>query len=138
MSSGPEVGGELNGFLDGGSEIEGELRFKDTFRVDGRLVGKVSSDGDLIVGKESTVEGDIRVGRLFVSGVVRGSVHAKRVEIAAGARLEADVETPALLIEEGAHFQGRCVMEKGPVSGGSAEMGSRRPGGRGSHTRVQT
>jgi len=90
--------GEPIGFLDGGSRIEGELRFKETFRVEGSLVGKVSSQGDLIVGKESTVEGDIRVRRLFVSGVVRGSV-------------QADVETPALLIEEGAHFQGRCVMD---------------------------
>lgn len=79
-------------------------------------MGKVSSEGDLIVGHESTVEGDIKVRRLFVSGIVRGSVRAERVEIAPGAKVEADVETPALLIEEGAHFQGRCVMDSGPVS----------------------
>lgn len=116
MSRGAERVGELNGFLDGGSRIEGELHFTDTFRVEGTLVGKVSSQGDLIVGKESTVEGDIRVRRLFVSGVVRGSVEAERVEIGPGARVEADVATPALLIEEGAHFQGRCVMDTAPVN----------------------
>ncbi len=109
--------GELNGFLDRGSEIEGELRFQETFRVDGRLVGRVSSEGDLIVGKESTVEGDIRVGRLFVAGVVRGTVRAERVEIASQARVEADVETPSLVIEDGGYFHGRCVMEEPPVSG---------------------
>lgn len=108
--------GELNGFLDGGSRIEGELHFNDTFRLDGRLVGKVSSRGDLIVGRESTVEGDIKVRRLFVSGIVKGSVQAERIEIAPGARVEADVETPALLIEEGAHFQGRCVMDCARIS----------------------
>jgi cytoskeletal protein CcmA (bactofilin family) len=108
--------GELNGFLDSGTQIvDGELRFKDTFRVDGRLVGRVSSDGDLIVGRGSTVEGQIRVGRLFVSGIVKGSVQAERVEIAPGARVEADVETPSLLIAEGGKFQGRCVMEIQPV-----------------------
>lgn len=116
MSGKSEAVGELNGFLDEGSRIEGDLHFKDTFRLDGRLVGKVSSEGDLIVGRESTVEGDIKVRRLFVSGTVRGSVQAERVEIAPGARVEADVETPALLIEEGAHFQGRCVMDSGRVS----------------------
>ncbi len=116
MSRKNESVGELNGFLDGGSRIEGELHFKDTFRLDGRLVGKVSSQGDLIVGRDSTVEGDIKVRRLFVSGIVKGSVRAERVEIAPGARVEADVETPALLIEEGAHFQGRCVMDSRPVS----------------------
>lgn len=111
MNRKPQPVGELSGFLDGGSRIEGELHFEDTFRVDGSLVGKVSSQGDLIVGKQSTVEGEIRVRRLFVSGVVRGSVRADRIEIASGARVEADVETPALLIEDGAHFQGRCVMD---------------------------
>ena len=112
-----EATGELNGFLDADSRIEGDLYFQDTFRLDGKLTGKVSSAGDLIVGRESTVEGEIKVRRLFVSGVVRGSVRAERVEIAPGARVEADVETPALLIEEGAHFQGRCVMDSGEIRG---------------------
>ena len=115
MSRKGTAGGGLNGFLDGSSSIEGELHFTDTFRVDGRLIGKVSSEGDLIVGSDSTVEGDIKVRRLFVSGVVKGFVRADRVEIAPGARVEAEVETPALLIEDGAHFQGRCVLS-GAVS----------------------
>ena len=66
MSRKSEAVGELNGFLDGGSRIEGELHFKDTFRVDGSLVGKVSSQGDLIVGKESTSRATSRsAGSLF-------------------------------------------------------------------------
>lgn len=116
MSRSSETLGELNGFLDGSSRIEGDLYFEDTFRLDGRLVGRVSSEGDLIVGQESTVEGEIKVRRLFVSGIVRGTIQAERVEIAPGARVEADVETPALLIEDGAHFQGRCVMDSALVS----------------------
>ena len=35
--------GDLNGFLDAGSHIEGALHFDDTFRIDGRLSGKVVS-----------------------------------------------------------------------------------------------
>lgn len=112
MSRKSEAMGELNGFLDAGSRIEGDLFFQDTFRVDGSLVGKVTSQGDLIVGRESTVQGEIEVRRLFVSGVVRGVVRAERIEISPGARVEADVETPVLLIEEGAYFQGSCSMEE--------------------------
>ena len=103
--------GELNGFMDSGSRIVGELHFQDTYRIDGSLSGKVSSTGDLIVGRESEVDGEIRVRRLFVSGIVRGLVMAERVEIAPGARVEADVESPVLVVEEGAFFQGRCLME---------------------------
>ena len=103
--------GELNGFLDEGSEIRGELRFEDTFRIDGHLHGKTTSKGDLIVGEKGQVEGETVVGQLFVSGTVLGSVQATgRVEIAAGARVEADVDTPVLVVEEGAHFSGACTM----------------------------
>jgi cytoskeletal protein CcmA (bactofilin family) len=104
--------GELNGFLDKGSHLEGELRFEQTFRVDGRVTGRIVSAGDLVVGERGEVEGEIEVGRLFVSGTVRGKVRAGRLEIASRGRLHADVETPTLVVEEGALFEGGCVMER--------------------------
>jgi cytoskeletal protein CcmA (bactofilin family) len=105
--------GDLNGFLDAGSHIEGNLHFEDTFRVDGRLTGRVDSAGDLVVGEQGEVEGDIRVGRIFISGTVKGSVQAgQRVEITSRGRVTADLDTPSLMIEDGAFFEGRCSMGK--------------------------
>lgn len=114
--------GDLNGFLDAGSKMDGELHFEDTFRVDGRLGGKVFSSGDLIVGDGGEVHAEIRVGRLFVSGTVRGSIVAKRVEFAAGGQVFADVETPSLVVEEGAFFQGSCVMAEKSLDGAAAKV----------------
>jgi len=106
--------GDLNGFLDAGSHMKGDLHFEDTFRVDGKLSGKVVSNGDLVVGERGEVAGEIQVGRVFVSGVLRGSVKAsKRVEVTAGGQLRADIETPSLVIEDGAFFEGRCSMQRG-------------------------
>lgn len=103
--------GELNGFLDRESKISGELRFLHTFRIDGQLEGKALSEGVLIVGEDGRVDGEVRVKELVVSGTVRGTVQAKeRVEIIAGARVEADIDTPVLVVEEGAHFSGGCTM----------------------------
>jgi cytoskeletal protein CcmA (bactofilin family) len=108
-----EARGELNGFLDAGSHLQGELRFDSAFRVDGRLSGKVSSSGELVVGEKGEVEGEIHVGRLVVAGTVRGRVHAaQRVEIARTGRAHADLDTPALVIEEGGFLQGSCVMQR--------------------------
>ena len=103
--------GDLNGFLDAGSHIEGDLHFEDTFRIDGRLTGRVESQGELVVGEEGQVEGEVRVGRLFISGTVKGSaVAAQRVEITSRGKVKADLETPSLVIEDGAFFEGRCSM----------------------------
>ncbi len=104
--------GDLNGFLDAGSHINGELHFEDTFRIDGKVTGKVISEGDLVVGEQGEVEGEICVGRVFVSGLVRGAVKvSQRVELTAGSRVYANIEAPVLVIEEGAFFEGKSRMK---------------------------
>lgn len=104
---------DLNGFLDSGSHVHGELRFDTSFRVDGKFTGTVASDGDLIVGEGGEVEGDLSVGQIFVSGTVRGSVRAsKRIQIAPSGKVYAEIDTPALVIEDGAFFEGHCSMSR--------------------------
>lgn len=105
--------GELNGFLDAGSHIKGTLHFEDTFRIDGKVTGNVESDGHLIVGEKGEVDGEIDVRRVSVSGTVRGHLKAReRVELTSLGRVYADITAPILTMEEGAIFEGRCVMEK--------------------------
>ena len=114
--------GDLNGFLDRGSSFKGELEFEDTMRIDGRFNGRIHSKNELIVGESAHIEGDIHVGRVAISGTVVGKIVAdQRVEIHRNGKVYSDVDTPALIIEEGAIFQGNCVMgerDRG-VKGGS-------------------
>ena len=102
---------DLNGFMDEGTEFNGELRFRDTFRIDGRLKGKIVSDNTLIVGESGQVEADIDCGVVSIRGMVAGRVHGRqRIEVLAGARVQATLMAPRLVIEEGAFFQGECDM----------------------------
>jgi cytoskeletal protein CcmA (bactofilin family) len=104
---------DLNGFLDSGSHLEGELRFEASFRVDGKLTGIVRSEGDLIVGESGEVEGELYVGQVFVSGTVRGTVRASRkIQIAPSGKVFAELDTPSLVIEDGATFEGQCAMTR--------------------------
>ena len=112
---------DLNGFLDSGSHLHGELRFDTSFRVDGKLTGTVESQGDLIVGESGEVEGEVRVGQILISGTVRGTVRAARkIQIAPNGKLFAEIDTPSLVIEDGAYFEGTCVMSR---DGGKASPG---------------
>jgi len=115
--------GELNGILDKGSHLRGELHFEQTFRVDGKLTGKVVSEGDLVVGERGEIDGEIEVGRAFISGLVRGRIQAaRRLEIGAGGRVYADLETPTLVIGDGAIFQGSCAMERPQAAAAPASV----------------
>lgn len=108
-SDGPTT--DLSGFLDAGSHVKGELNFENTFRVDGKLTGRISSDGTLVIGKGGLLVGEIEVAQVFVSGRVEGEIRAsQRVQIAATGVVQADIDTPTLVIEDGALFDGRCVM----------------------------
>ena len=102
---------ELNGFMDKGTEFEGELRFKDTFRIDGSLKGRILSDNTLIVGESGRVDADIECAVVSIRGTVSGRVHGReRIELLAGSRVQATLVSPKLVIEEGAFFQGQCDM----------------------------
>ena len=109
--------GDPNGFLDRGSVYRGELEFEDTMRIDGRFNGKITSKNELIVGESASIEADIHVGRIAISGTVMGKIRAdQKIEIHRSGRVFCDLETPALIIEEGAVFQGNCNMEQKPVA----------------------
>jgi cytoskeletal protein CcmA (bactofilin family) len=112
-----QKGGELNGFLDRGATFRGELEFEDTMRIDGRFAGRIHSKNELIVGESAHIEGEIHVGRVAISGTVVGKIKAdQRVEIHRNGKVFSDIDTPALIIEEGAVFQGNCVMSDKPAS----------------------
>jgi len=115
---------ELNGFVDQGSEIVGELRFRDTFRVDGLVRGRVVSQNALIVGENGRVEGEVECGEVTVRGALTGRVQARdKIELLAGCRVHATLVTPKLLIEDGAFFEGECEMK------GSGSLGTPAPAG---------
>lgn len=104
-------GATLNGFLDRGSYLTGDLKFDDGFRIDGKFEGKITSGSDLVIGENADVEAEIKVERLTVNGSLRGNVIAtERIELHPKARVLADLTTPTLAIQEGAFFQGSCKM----------------------------
>ena len=102
---------ELNGFMDQGTQFHGELRFRDSFRIDGELKGRIVSDNTLIVGETGKVDADVECAVVSIRGTLSGRVQAKdRIELLAGSRVQATLVSPRLVIEEGAFFQGECDM----------------------------
>ena len=108
----------FGGFLTEGTEIDGEIRFKEELRVDGKIGGRILSEaGRLLVGESGEIEAEIKVGTASISGRVTGTLEAsQRVEIHATGRFYGSIHTPALIIEEGAIFEGQCEMESRPAA----------------------
>ena len=102
----------LNGFVDPGCRIHGELEFESSFRVDGTVEGTVRSKAELVIGEQGVVEGEVHVARCLVGGTVRGRIKASElVQLHTSAKVWGDIETPALVMEEGAFLEGKIAME---------------------------
>ena len=107
-----ETFGKVSGFIDKDTEITGDIRFKDSFRIDGKFKGKILSGTSLIIGETGDVEADIEVGSLSINGNVKGNLNAADlIEIFSQGKVTGKMKTPKLIIEEGAFFQGSCLME---------------------------
>ena len=104
--------GTLSGFVGGGTVVTGEANFKAMMRVDGHLSGRVSSSsGTLIVGANGKVDANIEVAVAVIHGTINGDIIAtQRLELGRAAKVNGNIQTPSLIIEEGAMFEGSCKM----------------------------
>jgi cytoskeletal protein CcmA (bactofilin family) len=104
--------GTLSGFVGGGTDVTGEANFKAMMRVDGHFSGRItSSTGTLIVGNNGTVDANIEVAVAVIQGTINGDIIAtQRLELGRAAKVNGNIQTPSLIIEQGAIFEGTCKM----------------------------
>ena len=104
--------GTLSGFVGGGTVVTGEANFKAMMRVDGHLSGRISStSGTLIVGANGKVDANIEVAVAVIHGTINGDIIAtQRLELGRAAKVNGNIQTPSLIIEQGAIFEGSCKM----------------------------
>lgn len=113
----------LNGFVDSGCTIKGELEFSNSFRVDGRVEGTIRSRSELVIGEDGIVEGEIDVARCLIGGRVDGIIKAsEKVILHASAKVKGEVHAPAVVMEEGAFLEGKVDM----AAGGKAIPGAKK------------
>lgn len=106
--------GRLSGFVGNGTVLTGETEFQAMLRVDGHLTGKVTSDtGTLIIGSTGLVDANIAVAAALVNGTVNGDIYASdRIQLGRTACVTGNIQTPRLIIEDGALLEGSCSMIK--------------------------
>lgn len=106
--------GRLSGFVGHGTTLTGETEFHAMLRVDGHLIGTVSSEaGTLIIGTNGQVDANISVAAAMVNGAINGDVIAtEKLHLGRSARVMGNIQAPRLIIEEGAILEGSCSMLK--------------------------
>ncbi len=102
--------GSIN-LIGAGTVINGEVISNGDIRVDGTVIGSVSSKGKVVIGSTGNVEGEIVCQNADVSGKISGNISvAEILSLKATANLIGDIIASKLSIEPGANFMGSCSM----------------------------
>ncbi len=104
--------GRIRTALSPGTTIQGKLSFDSPVRIDGKLSGDVFSSQTLLIGRQAEVSAEVEADIIVVLGSLKGNIKAKtKVEIFPGAKVDANIVSPSLVMQEGAALHGKCTVK---------------------------
>lgn len=111
---------EVVSVVGSGMKVTGDCVTDGTLRVEGRVEGTIQAAKAVVVGEGGVVAGDIRTQDAVVAGTVKGSIAAEsRVELQSTCRIEGDIRSRRVKLEEGGQVDGRLEMGRAGSSSGS-------------------
>ncbi|MGZ8583033.1 MAG: bactofilin family protein [Actinomycetota bacterium] len=116
-----------------GARLEGNVVSAGNLRIDGQVNGQINADGDVTLSPQSQVEADIRAQNVSVGGKFKGNLIVKgKAHLARGGRIEGNITSKTLVVEEGGIFHGQSIMDGGstaPAQQGRPEQADAKGGG---------
>ncbi len=106
---------QIDSLIGGGTELHGNVHFKDGLHIDGVVKGNVIAEGDnstLTMSEQGRIEGEVRVHNIVLNGEVIGDVHAlQHIELAPAARVMGNVYYNLIEMAMGAEVNGKLVHQ---------------------------
>jgi len=97
--------------ISNGTEITGDVRSQGDIRIDGMLIGNLSTKGKVVIGNTGKVKGEVVCKNSEVSGEIEGKINVSQLlTLKISSRINGDIITNKLSIEPGARFTGNCNM----------------------------
>ena len=99
--------------------VNGDLISKGELRVDGEVQGDIRGVR-VVIGENARITGGVVAEHIIILGYVMGSVRGLRVSLQSASHVEGDVYHQALVMEQGAFFEGRSRRADNPRPTSSA------------------
>ena len=105
--------GTIN-LISNGTEITGDVKSQGDIRIDGVLIGNLSTIGKVVIGSTGKVKGEVTCKHSEVSGIIEGKINVSQLlTLKTASTINGDIITNKLSIEPGARFTGNCNMSEG-------------------------
>jgi len=94
-----------------GTTLKGDIKSNSDLRIDGTVIGNITSAAKIIIGSSGVVEGDITGNQSDIVGKVSGNIRAKELlQLRGECVVTGNLYAGKLQIEPTATFNGQCHM----------------------------
>lgn len=97
--------------ISAGTTLKGDISSNSDLRIDGTIIGNISSTAKIVIGSNGVVEGDLNGNQADVVGKVSGNIRAKELlQLRGEAVVNGNLYAGKLQVEPSATFNGQCHM----------------------------
>lgn len=101
----------VHNLISQGTVIKGDIETDGDLRIDGSLVGNITTKGKLVIGNSASIEGTIKCENADISGKINAKVTVGQLLVLKESSIfSGDIITKKISIEPGAVFTGNCQM----------------------------
>ena len=94
-----------------GTIIEGKITTSENMRIDGTVRGEVHCEKRLVMDASGLIEGNVHAGESTIKGKVVGTVSvANTLHLLESSFIKGDIKAKKLHVEEGAKYDGKCLI----------------------------
>ena len=122
-------GHEIESLIGERTTFEGTFKSEGAVRVLGTVQGELESKGAIFIEERAHVTAKVTAGQVAVAGRVDGQIFCQgRVEIRPTGRVTGEIHAGALIVQEGAFFEGSSKMTSGSAPAGQGASPPSSPG----------
>jgi len=105
--------------ISAGTTLKGDISSNSDLRIDGTIIGNVTSSSKIVIGASGSVEGDITGNQADIVGKVSGNIKTKDLlQLRGDCVVKGNVHAGKLQVEPTAIFNGQCHMGNNELSSG--------------------
>ncbi len=102
---------QINNIIGQGTTIEGNIKTQGNMRIEGKVVGEVTTKAKIVLGCSAKIKGNIVAQNAEIGGEIQGVVETSALLILKPtAVVQGDIIANKLIIEADAQFNGKCKM----------------------------
>jgi cytoskeletal protein CcmA (bactofilin family) len=94
-----------------GTTLKGDISSNSDLRIDGTIIGNITSSAKIVIGANGVVEGDINGNQADIVGKVSGNIRTKELlQLRGESIVTGNLYAGKLQVEPSATFNGQCHM----------------------------